>query len=169
MVNLSQPAPQSIAFAVLLQGQDGRSRYPFCPCYRYAFPTLRTGRRPLRGRRVRSQTTTANPESSPAARTESPGNRSFRRRFVLPVHTACPLDPNCDHAETLVKRRHRILFSPKRKRKPGPRGPSRELIDAIVDTKQRNPSWGCPRIAQQACLAFGVSIDRQGHCAARLG
>jgi hypothetical protein len=58
------------------------------------------------------------------------------------------------------KRKYRILFSPKRGRKPGPKGPSRELIDAIVDTKQRNPSWGCPRIAQQLALAFGVSIDK---------
>jgi putative transposase len=26
--------------------------------------------------------------------------------------------------------------------------------------KQRNPSWGCPRIAQQITLAFGIPIDR---------
>jgi len=62
--------------------------------------------------------------------------------------------------QALRRRGYRILFSPKRGRKPGPKGPSRELIDAIVDTKQRNPSWGCPRIAQQLALAFGVSIDK---------
>jgi len=26
--------------------------------------------------------------------------------------------------------------------------------------KQRNPRWGCPRIAQQISLAFGVEIDK---------
>jgi len=42
----------------------------------------------------------------------------------------------------------------------GPKGPSQEVIAAVVDMKQRNPSWGCPRIAQQIALAFGISIDR---------
>jgi hypothetical protein len=26
--------------------------------------------------------------------------------------------------------------------------------------KRRNPRWGCPRIAQQIALAFGVEIDK---------
>jgi putative transposase len=26
--------------------------------------------------------------------------------------------------------------------------------------KQRNPSWGCPRMAQQVSLAFGVPVDK---------
>jgi putative transposase len=26
--------------------------------------------------------------------------------------------------------------------------------------KQRNPTWGCPRIAQQVTLAFGIEIDK---------
>jgi putative transposase len=26
--------------------------------------------------------------------------------------------------------------------------------------KQRNPSWGCPRIAQQIALAFGIEINK---------
>ncbi len=42
----------------------------------------------------------------------------------------------------LVKRKYRQLFSPKRRGKPGPKGPSPELIAAIVETKIRNPSWG---------------------------
>ena len=60
----------------------------------------------------------------------------------------------------LTKRKYRLLFSPKGKRKPGPKGPPKELIDAIVATKQRNPFWGCPRIAQQIALAFGVPVDK---------
>ena len=47
----------------------------------------------------------------------------------------------------LINRKYRILFSQKRRQKPGPKGPSKELINAIVDTKLQNPTWGCPRIA----------------------
>ncbi len=60
----------------------------------------------------------------------------------------------------LVKRKYRHLFSPIRRGKPGPKGPSPELIAAIVETKRRNPSWGCRRIAQQLCLVFGLEIDK---------
>jgi putative transposase len=60
----------------------------------------------------------------------------------------------------LRNRKYRALFSHKRKQKPGPNGPSKEFIDAIVDTKRRNPTWGCPRIAQQIALAFGISLDK---------
>ena len=28
----------------------------------------------------------------------------------------------------------------------------RDLIRAVVDMKQRNPVWGCPRIAEQIAL-----------------
>ena len=60
----------------------------------------------------------------------------------------------------LVKRKYRQLFTPTRRRKPGPTGPSPELIAAIVETKGRNPSWGCRRIAQQLCFVFGLKIDK---------
>ena len=60
----------------------------------------------------------------------------------------------------LRKRKYRMLFSPQRGRRSGPKGPNQELIDAIVAMKQRNPSWGCPRIAQQIALAFGIEIDK---------
>ncbi len=39
------------------------------------------------------------------------------------------------------------------------KGPSQELINAIIEMKQRNPRFGCPRIAQQINLAFGIDID----------
>jgi hypothetical protein len=32
---------------------------------------------------------------------------------------------------------------------PGPKGPSRELIDAVVDMKRSNPSFGCRKIAER--------------------
>ena len=60
----------------------------------------------------------------------------------------------------LSKRKYRILFSPKRRSRPGPKGPDKDLIAAVVAMKRRNPSWGCPRIAQQISLVFGVEIDK---------
>jgi putative transposase len=33
-------------------------------------------------------------------------------------------------------------------------------VAAVVDMKRRNPSWGCPRIAEQIALAFGISINK---------
>ena len=85
--------------------------------------------------------------------------------FIAPtrrVRSAIILKPSTlsNLHKILVNRKYRLLFSSAHRRKPGPKGPSRELIDAIVETKRRNPSWGCPRIAQQLALAFGVSIDK---------
>ena len=60
----------------------------------------------------------------------------------------------------LRQRKYRLLFSPKRQSRPGPKGPAQELIDAVVAMKQRNSNWGCPRIAQQIALAFGSEIDK---------
>ena len=80
--------------------------------------------------------------------------RFIRSAIVLKPSTLLNLH------QALINRKYRILFSPKHRRKPGPKGPSSELINAIIDMKQRNPSWGCPRIAQQVSLAFAVSIDK---------
>ena len=60
----------------------------------------------------------------------------------------------------LKKRKYRLLYSPRGGRKPGPRGPSKKVIDAIVSMKQHNPRYGCPRIAQQINLAFGLGLDK---------
>jgi hypothetical protein len=60
----------------------------------------------------------------------------------------------------LKQRKYRLLYSSGKNRKPGPKGPSQELILAIVAIKQRNPRFGCPRIAQQINKAFGVDIDK---------
>src|ERR1051326_2934545 len=43
----------------------------------------------------------------------------------------------------LVQRKYRLLFSPKQKTKPGPKGPAADLIGSVVELKQRNPTWGC--------------------------
>jgi putative transposase len=62
--------------------------------------------------------------------------------------------------EALKKRKYRWLFSSGGHRRPGPKGPSKELIDAIVEFKRRNPRVGCPRIAQEIARAFGIDIDK---------
>jgi len=58
--------------------------------------------------------------------------------------------------KAMSTRKYRMLFSSQRRRKPGPKGPSAELIHVVVEMKQHNPTWGCPRIAQQMALAFNI-------------
>src|SRR5580765_5360424 len=40
----------------------------------------------------------------------------------------------------MVERKYRFLFSRKQGRKPGPKGPSGDLIQAVVEMKRRNPT-----------------------------
>src|SRR5262250_3778172 len=80
--------------------------------------------------------------------------RVLRSAIVLKPSTLLHLH------HVLAKRKYRMLFSRKRRRPPGPKGPNKELIDAVVELKRRNLNWGCPRIAQQIALAFGVAIDK---------
>jgi len=78
------------------------------------------------------------------------------------VRSAIVLKPSTLHHlhAVLCKRKYRLLFSPKRKQRPGPKGPNKDLINIVLAMKRRNPKWGCPRIAQQIALAFGIEIDK---------
>jgi putative transposase len=60
----------------------------------------------------------------------------------------------------LVKRKYRQLFTPKTLGKPGPKGPSHDLVSAILEMKSRNPNFGYQRIANQISLVFGIAIDK---------
>jgi len=60
----------------------------------------------------------------------------------------------------LVARKYRLLFTPKRGGRPGPKGPAPELIAAILEMKRRNPRFGYRRIAEQLALVFDVEIDK---------
>ena len=62
--------------------------------------------------------------------------------------------------EALKNRKYRLLYSSCRSAKPGPKGPSQELIEIILEMKRRNPRFGCPRIAQQIAKTFGIDIDK---------
>lgn len=57
----------------------------------------------------------------------------------------------------LIKRKYQRLFGRRSHKRPGPKGPSKELIAAIVELKQRNPRHGCPRIAE---VVFGIPINK---------
>ena len=72
----------------------------------------------------------------------------FKASTLLSLHRA------------LIQRKYRWLFSSKGPTRPGPREPRQEVIAAVVDMKQRNPTWGCPRIAHQITLAFGIPINK---------
>ena len=41
-----------------------------------------------------------------------------------------------------------------------PKGPSSELIVAVVEMKRRNPRMGCRKIAEQISSAFGLAINK---------
>jgi hypothetical protein len=60
----------------------------------------------------------------------------------------------------LVNREYRRLFTPKRRRTPGPKETSSELIDAVFGMRRQNPRFGYQRIAQQFALALDIEIDK---------
>src|SRR6266705_2382171 len=80
--------------------------------------------------------------------------RLLRSAIVLKPSTLLALH------KAMSKQKYRMLFSQNRLRKPGPKGPNAELVRAVVEMKQRNPTWGCPRIAQQITFAFHIQIDK---------
>jgi putative transposase len=80
--------------------------------------------------------------------------RLIRSAIILKPSTLLSLH------RALTQRKYRRLFSSTVPTKPGPKGPSQEVIAAVVDMKRRNPTWGCPRIAQQIALAFGILITK---------
>jgi len=59
-----------------------------------------------------------------------------------------------------IKKKYHLLFSSKSKNKPGPKGPSKELIDLILKMKKRNPFYGHLRITMQIKNIFGIDINK---------
>src|SRR5215510_14458600 len=146
-------------FEVLILLRDARLARPVRSFDRYRGPTGKTGWPSCRRRRIRAHSpSNPHPESRPEA---SPNLRVSDRIIAglctLLLHSSRVL--RCGIAlklstlrlfhHLLTKRKYRMLFSSERGRRPGPKGPAKELIDAVVAMKGRNPTWGCPRIAQQ--------------------
>ncbi len=80
--------------------------------------------------------------------------RLVRSAIVLKPSTLLSLH------RALPERKYRLLFSSTVRKKPGPKGPNQDVVAAVVDMKQRNPTWGCPRIAQQITSAFGIPMNK---------
>jgi transposase InsO family protein len=106
------------------------------------------------------------------SRERAPNLRPFDRviagmcvGFIRParlLRSAIVLKPSTlmNFHRSLVRRKYQSLFSPKRCRKPGPKGPSAELVAAFIEMKRRNPQFGCRRIAEQIAFAFGIDINK---------
>jgi putative transposase len=66
-----------------------------------------------------------------------------------------------DFHRTLVSMKLQRLFSQKSKSRPGPKGPSRDLIKLVVEMKERNLDYGCPKIATPITNVTGHEIDAE--------
>ena len=62
--------------------------------------------------------------------------------------------------QALVRCNYRWLYSSGKRACPGPKGPSKEVVAAVVEMKGRNPRFGCRKIAEQIAQAFGIEIDK---------
>ena len=56
--------------------------------------------------------------------------------------------------QALIKRKYRLFYTSKKRGKPGPKGPSLELIQLILEMKRRNPRFGTPRDCPGDCKDF---------------
>ena len=89
-------------------------------------------------------------------------------KLIRPGGSRTVIAENLLLKQQLKNRKYRMLFPPGGGRRPGPKGPSAEVIpdtagqalNAIVEMKRRNPGYGSPRIAQQINLAFGLELDK---------
>jgi hypothetical protein len=104
---------------------------------------------PFRRFRVAArQTSTTHPHSWPQACAQPASRRAYHRRlcalFMNPtpiLRSAIALKPSTLlHLHyVLEKRKYRLLFSRKGRCQPGPKGPNKELIDAVVELKRVIP------------------------------
>jgi hypothetical protein len=76
--------------------------------------------------------------------------RVLRSAIVLKPSTLLHLH------HVLAKRKYCMLFSPKRRRQPGPKGPDKELIDAVVEPESLSRSRWLSAL-QSTGMLFAVS------------
>jgi putative transposase len=62
--------------------------------------------------------------------------------------------------QAFVKVKHHILYACEHWHRPSLKGPTTELIAAMIAIKRRNPRFGCVHIAQQISRTFGVQLDK---------
>jgi hypothetical protein len=58
------------------------------------------------------------------------------------------------------KEKNRWLSSSPNRKKPGPKGPSREVIELVLEMKRRNPDFGYTKIAEHISKSFALSLDK---------
>ncbi len=85
-------------------------------------------------------------------------SRLIRSAIVLKPSTLLRLH------RALTQRKYRRLFSSTVPKKPGPKGPSQEVIAAVVDMKQRNPTLGLS--ANRATDRLGLRYSHEQGCGA---
>ena len=97
----------------------------------------------------------------------TPGDRfalAFASLFVSPrrlERAAIILKPSTLLAfhKALIRRKYSILSGKKQTSRPGPKGPSQELVAFAIAMKKQNPRFGCGKIALAAVRAFGYAVD----------
>src|ERR1700733_15031345 len=60
----------------------------------------------------------------------------------------------------MVKRKYRLLYGPTMRSHSSPKSPSKDLVNAVVEMKRRNPGFGCRKIAEQISDAFGMDVHK---------
>ena len=80
------------------------------------------------------------------------------------IRSAIVLKPSTllNFHQVMRNRKYRLLFSSKRRGKPGPKGPNKELIEAVVQMKQRNPAWAVRELLNR--LPWLSTSNRQRRC-----
>ena len=54
-----------------------------------------------------------------------------------------------------------LLYTSRKHRRPGPKGPSKELIGAVIEMKRRPPPrFGYRKIAEQISSSFGIELNK---------
>jgi len=66
-----------------------------------------------------------------------------------------------DFHRALVTIKYSRFFSKKAASKPGPIGPCKELVKLVVETKEKNTRYGCPRMALLVGRLLGEAIDAE--------
>jgi hypothetical protein len=128
-------------FEILIRCRDVRHPRRFRPFDRHRFPPYKTGWPSCRRHRIRADwAPDPHPESQPEASSLSERLRPDYRRFTHPSHAPSRVLPSgmvlkpstlLHFNHVLTKRKYRILFSCQRGRRRGPKGPTKELIDAV--------------------------------------
>ncbi len=60
--------------------------------------------------------------------------------------------------KSLVDQKYKDMYSNKTRGKPGPKALPKEIVKIIIEMKQRNPPFGCRKIAQMVNFYFDLNI-----------